>query len=273
MDRRPPRVGPRPSGGRVYLVGAGPGDPGMLTLRAWEVIGAAEVVLHDALVSEAILELLPEGAERIDVGKRAGRHKARQERIAALLVDHARRGRVVVRLKGGDPLVFGRGAEEMAALRGAGIPYELVPGVTSAVAAPACAGIPVTHRELSGAVTFVTGHDAATGRGPVAWNDLAASDHTLVVLMGLGRLEAIAARLLAAGRPADTPAAVISRAATVHQRVVTGTLATIAREARASGVEPPATVVVGRVAALAATLAWRPTVGAVPDASERKGVA
>jgi len=241
----------------VWLVGAGPGDPGLLTLRALEVLEAAEVVLHDALVGPGVLEKIPSSALRVDVGKRSGRHKAEQLSIGEQLIEHARAGRRVVRLKGGDPLVFGRGAEEMRQLRSAGIPYEVVPGVSIAAAGPALAGIPVTHRELAGAFTVVTGHDAATARRPVSWHALAGTDHTLVILMGLGRLGDICARLIQAGRDPSTPAAVIQDASLPTQRVVTGTLNDIHEIVLAEGIRAPATTVVGPVAALHAELKWR----------------
>ena len=241
----------------VWLVGAGPGDPGLLTVRGLEVLQAAEVVVHDALVGPGILALIPDEALRIDVGKRRGKHKAEQRAIGDLLVEHGRAGRRVVRLKGGDPLVFGRGAEEMAQLREAGVDYELVCGVSVAAAGPALAGIPVTHRELSGAFTVVTGHDAATDRRPVGWHALAGTDHTLVILMGLARLGEIASRLVAEGRDPSTPVAVIQEASLPSQRVVLGTLEDIAERVEAAGLRPPATTVVGPVAALHAELKWR----------------
>lgn len=241
----------------VWLVGAGPGDPGLLTVRGHELLRNAEVVLHDALVSPAILELVPDGALLVDVGKRAGKHKAEQAAIGQQLIDHARSGKRVVRLKGGDPLVFGRGAEEMLQLREAGVPYEVVPGVSIAAAGPAMAGIPVTHRELAGAFMVVTGHDAATGRRPVSWHALAGTDHTLVVLMGLKRLGDIAARLIAAGRDPSTPVAVVQHASLPTQEVVLGTLEDISERVEAAGLSAPAITVVGPVAALHEVLSWR----------------
>ena len=185
------------------------------------------------------------------MGKRASKHLVEQTDIHALLIEHARSGRIVVRLKGGDPFVFGRGAEEVAALVGAGVPWELVPGVSSAWAAPGAVGIPVTHRALSGAVTLVTGHDAATGRHPVSWHGLAGTDHTLVIFMGIGRLAEICQRLTEAGRPASTPVAVIQEATTPRQRHAVGTLADIADRVLERGIVAPATVIVGRVVTLA----------------------
>jgi uroporphyrin-III C-methyltransferase/precorrin-2 dehydrogenase/sirohydrochlorin ferrochelatase len=241
----------------VYLVGAGPGDPGLLTCRALRLLQTAEVILHDALITEEVLSL--SSAERINVGKRSGNHLARQGGIAAMMVVQAQRGRRVVRLKGGDPGIFGRGGEEMQALKAAGVPYEVVPGVTSALAASALSGISLTHRKLSGAVTILTGFAAArTGRGAIRYEALAELDHTLVVLMGLARLPAITGRLLDAGRDPDTPVAVIQAASTAGQRTVRGTLSNISAAAEASQIASPATVIIGAVAALCDELAWRP---------------
>lgn len=250
--------GPGCEPGVVYLVGAGPGDPDLLTCRALTLLQTADVILHDALVTEEVLAL--SNAERIGVGKRSGHHFARQGGISALMVAHARQGCRVVRLKGGDPGIFGRGGEEMQALKAANIPYEVVPGVTAALAASALSGISLTHRKLSGAVTILTGHAAArsTGRGSIQYEALAEMDHTLVVLMGLARLPTIAQRLLEAGRDPATPVAVVQAASTAGQRTVRGTLGTIAAVADASGIASPATVIIGPVAALCDELAWRP---------------
>ncbi|MEC8422917.1 MAG: uroporphyrinogen-III C-methyltransferase [Myxococcota bacterium] len=241
----------------VYLVGAGPGDPGLLTCRALRLLETAEVVLHDALVTEEVLALSP--GERVNVGKRSEHHLARQGGIAAMMVTQARQGRRVVRLKGGDPGIFGRGGEEMQSLRAANVPYEVVPGVTSALAASALSGISLTHRKLSGAVTLMTGHAAArTDRGILRYEVLAELDHTLVVLMGLARLPVIADRLLAAGRDPETPVAVVQAASTAGQRTIRGTLRSISAVAEAAGIASPATVIIGPVAALCDELAWRP---------------
>lgn len=240
----------------VAIVGAGPGDPGLLTVRARQLLDTAEVVVHDALVSEEILRDLR--AERIDVGKRRGKHLAEQEEINQILVRLAREGRKVVRLKGGDPLLFGRGGEEMQALKDAGIAYIVVPGVSAAIAGPAMAGIPVTHRDHAAAVTIVTGHECEElARAPLRWRAMAESGHTLVVMMGLTHLASIAARLIAAGRAPETPVAVIQEATTPRERAVAGTLTDIAERVVAAGIEAPAVVVVGNVAALGRELAWR----------------
>ena len=240
----------------VALVGAGPGDPGLLTVRARQLLDEADVVVHDALVPAEILDTIR--AERIDVGKRRGKHVKEQEEISALLVGLAREGRRVVRLKGGDPLLFGRGGEEMAALKEAGIPYVVVPGVSAAIAGPAMAGIPVTHRDHAAAVTIVTGHECeALVRDALRWRAMAETGHTLVVLMGLTHLRSLAAQLVEGGRSPSTPAAVIAEATTPRERWVTGTLADIAARAEEARLEPPALIVVGQVAALSQELAWR----------------
>jgi uroporphyrinogen III methyltransferase/synthase len=245
------------SEGRVFLVGAGPGDPGLLTARALELIARADVILYDRLVHPRALESAREDAELVYVGKRPGADSTAQAEIERLLVEHARSGRTVVRLKGGDPFVFGRGGEELEVLQSAGIPYEVVPGVTAGVAAPAYAGIPVTHRELASAVAFVTGHeDAEKTDTALDWDALAAFPGTLVFYMGVRQLERITAELIAAGRSGDEPAAVVQRGTLPGQRVVSATLATIAQRAQDAGIEPPSVTIVGEVAALREQLAW-----------------
>jgi uroporphyrin-III C-methyltransferase len=229
----------------VALVGAGPGDPGLLTVAAQELLAGADVVFHDALVGPEVLAMAPADAELVDVGKRGGRRSARQNEITAALIEAARAGREVVRLKGGDPFVFGRGGEELNALLAAGIEVVVVPGVSAAVAAPAAAGIPLTMRGVSASVAFAT----ATGADadiPVRLLDLAAAADTLVLLMPLGVLDELAARLAGVLGP-QRPAAVIANATLPTQRVVRGTLANIAGLARAGAVEAPATLVVGEV--------------------------
>jgi len=236
----------------VYLVGAGPGDPGLLTVRGAELLRRADVVVHDRLSAEELLDLAPPHADRIDVGKAPGHARVPQEGINRLLVEHGRTGRTVVRLKGGDPTVFARGGEEAMALAEAGIPFEIVPGITSAIAAPAYAGIPVTQRFSSTSFTVVTGHeDPSIGEdGSVDWDAVARVGGTIVVLMGVGRIRAITDRLLAAGRAPDTPAAAVIWGTRPEQRTVRATLATLADQDLAS----PATIVIGAVAAL--DLAW-----------------
>ena len=230
----------------VYLVGAGPGDPGLLTVRGAQVLSDAEVVVHDRLSAATLLDLAPPGAERIDVGKSPSGPSVRQEDINALLVAHGRAGRRVVRLKGGDPFVFARGAEEAAALQAAGVDYEVVPGITSAIAAPAYAGIPVTLRYSSTSFTVVTGHeDPAKGRTDVDWEAVARVGGTIIILMGVAHLREISDRLMAGGLDPDTPAAAVRWGTRADQHTVRATLATLAdRELR-----PPCTIVVGPVAA------------------------
>ena len=235
----------------VYLVGAGPGDPGLLTVRGAEALGLADVVVHDRLVHPSLLDLAPPGAERIYVGKAPGRAEIEQAGINALLVEHGRAGRAVVRLKGGDPFVFGRGGEEAEALAAAGVPFEVVPGITSAIGAPAYAGIPVTHRGVSTHFTVVTGHeDPAKESSDVDWEALAKAGGTLVILMGAGRVGDIAARLVAGGRSPETPVAAVRNGTRADQETVRATLATVGD----ADVRAPAAIVVGQVAGL--DLAW-----------------
>ena len=230
----------------VSLVGAGPGHPGLFTLRGAELLGRADVVVYDRLIAHELLELAPPGAELIDVGKNPG-ESSRQSDINALLVEHGRAGREVVRLKGGDPFVFGRGGEEAEALRKAGVAYEVVPGITSAFAAPAAAGIPVTHRTLSTSVTVVTGRVGdASAADTVDWQALGNAGGTLVILMGGSERADIAARLIAGGRLPDTPAAVVHWGTATGQEVVRTTLDGLASVA----LPAPSVIVVGPVAAL-----------------------
>jgi uroporphyrinogen III methyltransferase / synthase len=245
--------------GRVYLVGAGPGDPGLLTARALELISRADVILYDRLIAEEALAGARADAELVFVGKQGGGSSMPQEQIEALMVQHARDGREVVRLKGGDPFVFGRGGEEALALRAAGIAYEIVPGVTSGVAALAYAGIPVTHRGLSSAVALVTGHEDPDKPERLDWPALARFPGTLVFYMAARRLDSIVSALIAAGRPASEPAAVVQAGTLPAQRVLTATLETIAERAREEDVGSPAIAVVGAVAALAEQLSWLPS--------------
>jgi uroporphyrinogen III methyltransferase / synthase len=235
----------------VYLVGAGPGDPGLLTVRGAEVLRRADVVVYDRLVHPSLLDHAPAGAERVYAGKAPGAAEMGQTEINALLVERGRAGEAVVRLKGGDPFVFGRGGEEAEALAAAGVPFEVVPGITSAIAAPAYAGIPVTHRGASTHFTVVTGHeDAAKDAPDVDWEALAKSGGTLVILMGAGRVADIAARLIAGGLSSGTPVAAVRNGTRADQRTARATLATVAD----AGVQPPSAIVVGEVAAL--DLAW-----------------
>jgi uroporphyrin-III C-methyltransferase len=251
----PARVAGRAGPGTVWLVGAGPGDPELLTVKAARLLAAARVVLYDHLAGAAVLALVPAGARRICVGKRDRRHTLPQEEINALLVRLAAAGNDVVRLKGGDPYVFGRGGEEAMALSTAGIPFEVVPGITSAQGMGAYAGIPLTHRDHASAVVFATGHIREGGVAP-DWAVLARPRQTVVIYMGLGALPVICRELVAHGLPPDTPAAVVEQATTPGQRVVTGTLLTLPTLARAQEVAAPALVVVGEVVRLHEALGW-----------------
>lgn len=247
----------RNSLGMVHLVGAGPGDAGLLTLRAAEVLAQAEVVFLDALVGAGVVGRIPAGAEVVYVGKRAGDHAVPQSEINRRLVEAARAGRKVVRLKGGDPYVFGRGAEEAEELAAAGIPFEVVPGISSVVAGPAMAGIPLTHRDHCSAFQVLTGHEEPGKDAPaVDWAAVARVPGTKVILMGLERLAEITAALQAGGLDGSTPAAAVQSASTARQRVVEATLATLAAGVAKAGLEAPAIVVVGGVVGLRKTLDW-----------------
>lgn len=242
-----------PRDGKVYLVGAGPGDPGLLTLRAAELIASADLVALDALVSPEIAARIPVGTEVVYVGKRASAHALPQDQINALLVQKAKEGKTVVRLKGGDPFVFGRGGEEAEELAEAGVAFEIVPGISSSIAGPAYAGIPVTHRSFATSVTLVTGHEADESTG-VDWEALAKLHGTIVFMMGLANLPVISRKLRENGVPESRRVAVISKATTREQHTVTGTLADI--ESRAAGVATPALIVVGDVVQLHDVINW-----------------
>jgi uroporphyrinogen III methyltransferase / synthase len=242
----------------IYLVGSGPGDPGLFTLRGLRCIEEADAIVYDRLAPESLLRHARPGAELIYVGKKPGEPSMPQEEISALLVELGRAGRTVVRLKGGDPYVFGRGGEEALALLEAGLPFEVVPGVTSGIAAPAYAGIPVTHRGLSASVAFVTGHEDPTkDRSDVNWNKVANGADTLILYMGVGRLREISSELVSAGRSPETPVAVIRWGTVSEQRTVTGTLDDIADRVEEAKLRPPAITVVGEVVSLrGAGLDW-----------------
>lgn len=252
--------------GRVTLVGAGPGDPDLLTVKAARLIGSAKVVLHDALVGRGVLDLIPRAAHRIDVGKRSGNHKLSQDGIIELMIRLARSGHDVLRLKGGDPYVFGRGGEEAQALAEAGIPFESVPGVSAAQGAAACAGIPLTHRDHAAELVCVTGHlrDGPDGTRTLDldWPRLARANQTVVVYMGVAALPLICAQLIAHGLAADTPAALVERATLPEQRCVAGTLETLPTLALVRAVKPPALLVIGTVVSLRPVLARAMVVGA-----------
>jgi uroporphyrinogen III methyltransferase/synthase len=243
--------------GIVYLVGAGPGDPGLLTARALELIVAADVIVHDRLIPRAALDAARPDAEIVNVGKEPGAPTVPQAEIEKLLIERARTGRIVVRLKGGDPFVFGRGGEEAEALAAAGIPFEVVPGVTAGVAAPAYAGVPVTHRDDASAVAFVTGHeDPEKDEDSLDYDALAVFPGTLVFYMGVKALPRIADRLIEAGRAADEPAAVIARGTLPDQRTVVSDLKGVAEAAATAEIKPPAVTVVGPAAARRERIAW-----------------
>lgn len=240
--------------GIVFLVGAGPGDPGLITLRAIECLRQAEVVVHDRLANPILLSYAPQ-AEWVDVGKQPDHHPVPQEQINAILVEQARQGKMVVRLKGGDPFVFGRGGEEASSLVEAGIPFEIVPGISSAIAGPAYAGIPVTQRNVAGSVTFITGHRAdREADSPSEWLRIAQGADTLVFLMGVQNLERIVESMMAAGKPGGTPVALIAQATTPAQETIVGSLETIVELGRA--IHPPALIVIGEVAAMHQELRW-----------------
>ena len=243
--------------GTVYLIGAGPGDPGLLTLKGQRCLAAADVVVYDYLANDALLVHARPDAARIYVGKRGGDHTLPQDQITALLVEQARAGKIVARLKGGDPFIFGRGGEEAEELRAAGIPFEVVPGVTSAIAAPAYAGIPLTHRDFTSSVAFITGHeDPDKPRSDIAWDKLATGVGTLVFLMGVGNLPEIVTQLTRHGRSPETPVALIRWGTRADQQTVTGTLHDIVDRVAAAGLKPPAVIVVGEVVALREKLRW-----------------
>jgi uroporphyrin-III C-methyltransferase len=245
-------LGVRPAPARpgvVWLVGAGPGDPELLTLKALKALRRADVVVHDGLVSEAILDLAPKRAQRLSVAKRKSRHSYAQDEINRMLVAFAREGLTVVRLKGGDPFVFGRGGEELQACRAAGVACQVVPGVTAALAAGASAGAPLTHRGAAQAVTFVTGHAASGGEPELDWPSLAKGNQTLVIYMGVSTAPLISARLMAAGRDGSTPALIVENASLPNERRITATLAGLA--AAAAVVTGPALLLVGEAMALA----------------------
>jgi uroporphyrin-III C-methyltransferase len=240
--------------GKVYLVGAGPGDPGLLTVRGLELLHRAQVIVYDQLVNPVLLEEAPPIAIRIFAGKHAASQCITQQEINRILIDYARMGQEVVRLKGGDPFVFGRGGEEAEALARAGIPFEIVPGVSSAVAVPAYAGIPVTHRQLASSFAVVTGHETQKKQSAVDWGKLAKAVDTLVILMGLKNLPRITGELIDHGLSTETPVAVIRWGTTKEQEVMTGRLADIA--SKTSSMQSPVVIVVGKVVDLRNRLDW-----------------
>ena len=243
--------------GKVYLVGAGPGDPGLLSVKGVECLCRAEVIVYDHLLDEQLLHLVSSGAEKIYAGKTAGEHAKEQDEINRLLVAKAKEGKVVVRLKGGDPFVLGRGGEEAEALASNGIPFEVVPGISSAVAVPAYAGIPVTHRGLASSFAVITGHeDPGKESSSINWENLATGVDTLVFLMGMQNLPKITAKLIEHGRPADTPVAIIKDGTRPEQKTATGTLNDIVAKVKEKGIAAPAIIVVGKVVRLQERIRW-----------------
>lgn len=245
------------SNGVVYLVGAGPGDPDLITVKALKILKKADVVVYDRLLSKELLESLPSSVEKIYVGKQSGIHPIPQDQICEILVKKAKQSKKVVRLKGGDPFLFGRGGEEAEELRKENIKFEVIPGIPSALAAPAYAGIPVTHRHLASSVTFVTGHEEPEKkRNKVDWEKLATATDTIVILMGVKRLKLITDALMKGGRDRKTPAVAIEWGTTKRQRIVKGVLGDLAEKIILENVESPALIVIGEVVKMRELLSW-----------------
>jgi uroporphyrin-III C-methyltransferase len=243
--------------GKVFLLGAGPGDPKLLTVKAVEVLKDADVVIYDRLgVGEEVLNMAPAKAEKIFVGKRTGLHEVSQDQITELIIQKAESGGKVVRLKGGDPFIFGRGGEEAEALVEAGIEFEVVPGVSSAVVAPAYAGIPLTHRDFAASVAIITGHRASDAEKPVNWVKIANAVDTMVILMGVESFSGIVGKLLAGGISPEKPVAIVESGTYPQQRTLIGNLSTIVKEAKENQIKPPSVIVIGEVANLGRKLAW-----------------
>ena len=237
--------------GKVFICGGGPGDPKLITVRATELLKSCDVVLYDRLVGKEIIDEIPAGTEKVYVGRTVGQPTTHQDRTNELMVKYAEKGKNVMRLKGGDPFIFGRGAEEAEYLIKRGIEFEIVPGITSAIASPAYAGIPLTHRRYSSSVAIVTGHeDAEKDELVVKWDKLAGAVDTIVVLMGIGKVDQISRDLMNAGMKKGTKIAIVASGTTDKQKIVRGTLATIASVAKKAGVKPPAVIVIGKVAGL-----------------------
>jgi uroporphyrin-III C-methyltransferase len=234
--------------GKVYLVGAGPGDPGLLTMKAYQLLSRAHIVVYDALVSPEILALIAPTAEKIDAGKRMGRHSLLQSDTTQLLIQKAQQAEIIVRLKGGDPFIFGRGGEEMADLMAAGVDVEVVPGVTAGIAAPAYANIPLTHRDYSSSVIFVTGHESAGKYRPaVNWTAIAQAAETIVIYMGIHNLSYIITKLRESGLPAEQPIALIRWGTTTQQSELIGTISSIEEQIQLTKFTAPAVIVVGSI--------------------------
>lgn len=266
MTYTEPKINKRGCVGKVYLVGAGPGDPGLLTLKGKGLLECADVVIYDALVSPQILAMINPEAEKIDAGKRRGRHSLVQEETTQLLIEKAQTQAIVVRLKGGDPFVFGRGGEEMEDLVKAGVSVEVVPGVTAGIAAPAYAGIPLTHRNYSSSVTFVTGHESIGKYRPsVNWQAIAQGSETIVIYMGIHNLASISEELQKAGLSAETPVALVRWGTRLEQEELIGTLGTIVAQIEATNFSAPAIAVIGKVVDLHATLSGCRPIGIIPN--------
>lgn len=243
--------------GKVYLVGAGPGDPGLLTAKARDILTRADVIVYDRLIARQILQGLPKRIAKIYVGKHSGTHSIPgQDAIPRILVTNAEKGKLVVRLKGGDPFLFGRGGEEAQKLRAAGIDFEVVPGITSALAVPAYAGIPVTHRKYASSVAIVTGHEVPTKSKRVDWKKLATAVDTIVILMGIDNLQSILKSLVEGGCSTETPVAIVERGTTRRQRVTVGNIRTMTAQAVERRITPPAVIIVGDVVNLQKELSW-----------------
>jgi uroporphyrin-III C-methyltransferase len=243
--------------GKVYLVGAGPGDPKLLTVKAVETIKSADVLIYDRLgVNEEVLSMAPANAERIFVGKRTGLHEVPQDQITSLIIQKAKQGGTVVRLKGGDPFIFGRGGEEAEALVAEGIAFEVVPGISSSVAAPMYAGIPLTHRDCAASVAIITGHRSGGAEKPVDWVKIANAVDTMVILMGVESLEGIVEKLLKGGISPSRPVAMVESGTLPQQRTLIATLGTIVAKAEENAVKPPSVILIGEVAELGRKLAW-----------------
>ncbi|MBI4446331.1 MAG: uroporphyrinogen-III C-methyltransferase [Acidobacteria bacterium] len=240
--------------GKVYLLGAGPGDPELITVKGARCLKEANVVIHDRLIDPRLLDMANPSAERILVGKKGGHYTVPQETINQLLVKHAREGKIVVRLKGGDPFLFGRGGEEALFLKNEGVPFEVIPGITSVSAVPAAAGIPLTHRGLSSSIAILTGHQCANTEHPLRWDLLAQAADTLVVLMPLRNLRQIVSQLVLHGRSLDTPAALIQAGTSPSQQRVVSTLKNLVADAARAGIDSPALLVIGEVVRLSETL-------------------
>jgi uroporphyrin-III C-methyltransferase len=259
-------LGRTPVPAKVTLVGAGPGDPDLLTVRAARALRHARMVLYDHLVSRDVLHLVSDAADLVYVGKESARHTLPQEDIIELMIRLARGGKPVLRLKGGDPYIFGRGGEEAQALANAGIPFEVIPGISAAQGAAACAGMPLTHRDHAASVVFATGHLRADGGGgalDLDWEVLARPRQTVVIYMGVGTLPTLCAQLMAHGLAPQTPAAIVERATCADQRTLVGTVQTLAALAEAYAVKPPALVIIGSVVTLHAVLSHRDAAGAI----------